>query len=122
MVQLRPGVRRDEDGAIAILVAIVTCFVLFGLAALVVDLGLARDTKQASQIASDASALAAATALYPDATGVPNFTAAVTAAKSYAQKNFGVDPTTGWSGCVDSGAQPYRPDTGNQCISFDQAA
>jgi len=119
VVQL--NVRRDEDGAIAIIVAIATCFVLFGLAALVVDLGLARDTRQASQIASDASALAAATALYPDATGVPNFSAAVTAAKTYAQKNFGVDPATGWSGCVDSGAQPYRPDAGNQCISFDQA-
>ena len=120
MVQLISR-RRSEDGVVAILVALITCFVLFGVAALVVDLGLARDTKQASQIASDASALAAATALYPDNTGVPNFVAAVSAAKSYAEKNFGVNATTGWSGCVDSGAQAYRPDAGNQCISFDAA-
>lgn len=114
--------RTDEGGVIAILVALVTCFVLFGIAALVVDLGLARDTKQASQIASDASALAAATALYPDRTGTPDFVGAVAAAKAYAQKNFGVDPSTGWSGCVDAGAQTYKPDPGNQCISFDAAA
>lgn len=115
------GRRTDESGVVAILVALVTCFVLFGLAALVVDLGLARDTKQASQIASDASALAAATALYPDMTGTPDFVAAVAAAKAYAQKNFNVDPASGWSGCVDPGAQTYKPDAGNDCISFDAA-
>jgi Flp pilus assembly protein TadG len=117
--------RSGESGAIAIMVALLTCFVLFGIAALVVDLGLARDTKQASQIASDASALAAATALYPDNTGVPNFPAAVTAAKTYAEKNFGVDPTTSWTNCSDDGAQTYQPDAAspvqNHCISFDDA-
>ena len=121
MVQLR-GRDRSEDGVVAILVALITCFVLFGVAALVVDLGLARDTKQASQIASDASALAAATALYPDNTGTPDFVSAVAAAKSYAHTNFGVDVATGWSGCVDPGAQTYQPDASNQCISFDQAS
>jgi len=113
--------RQSEEGVVAILVALITCFVLFGIAALVVDLGVARDTKQASQIATDASALAAATALYPDNIGVPNFVAAVAAAKTYAQKNFGVNAATGWAGCVDTGAQPYKPDSGNQCISFDAA-
>ena len=57
---------RGEDGAVtAIGAALRTSGVLFGIAALVVDLGLARDTRQASQIASDASALAAANVLYP---------------------------------------------------------
>ena len=121
MVHVRTRRSRGEDGVIAIFFAIVTCFVLFGISALVVDLGFARDTKQASQIASDASALAAATALYPDNTGVPNFVAAVAAAKSYAEKNFGVDATTGWTGCADPGAQPFKPDAGNACISFDAA-
>lgn len=121
MVQLSHARRSDEDGVVAVFFAIVTCFVLFGIAALVVDLGFARDTRQASQVASDASALAAATALYPDDTGVPDFVAAVAAAKTYAEKNFGVDKTTGWVGCADSGAQPFTPDAGNQCISFDAA-
>ena len=55
---------RDEQGAIAILVAM-TSVVLFIIAAMVVDLGLARDTRRQSQNAADASALAAANALYP---------------------------------------------------------
>jgi Flp pilus assembly protein TadG len=121
MVQLNRGRARDEQGVIAILVAVVTCVVIFGVAALVVDLGLARDAKQASQISSDASALAAVTALYPDSTGVPDFNAAVQAAKTYALKNYKVDPTTGWAGCADPGAQAYTPDPNNQCISFDSS-
>lgn len=115
-VSLRPT--RDEDGAVAIIVAIVTSTILFGLGALVVDLGLARDTQQSSQISSDASALAAGTVLYPDDTGTPDFANSVAAAKAYALKNFGVK-STDWTGCVDTRAQAYKPDTNNQCISFD---
>ena len=39
--------------------------VLFLIAAVVVDLGLARDTTRQAQTAADASALAAANVLYP---------------------------------------------------------
>ncbi|MGZ8757864.1 MAG: pilus assembly protein TadG-related protein, partial [Aeromicrobium sp.] len=52
--------RRDEQGAVAILVAVMTVM-LFGIAALVVDLGQARVVRGEAQAASDASALAAGT-------------------------------------------------------------
>ena len=63
---MRMNRRRGEDGAVTALVAaLLMSGLLFGLAALVVDLGLARDQVQSSQISSDAAALGAANALYP---------------------------------------------------------
>lgn len=56
----RPG--RDDRGAVAAIVAALMV-VLFGLAAMVVDLGLARDRQRTAQNAADAAALAAATVL-----------------------------------------------------------
>lgn len=113
---------RDERGAVAILVA-VSSLVLFGMAALVVDLGSARDMRRASQNASDASALAAANVLYLDpttkaATSTPQFAAAVAAAKSYAKLNYGV---TDWSTCTDAGSLAYVYPGSPSCISFDSA-
>ena len=59
-----PGPQRSERGAVAVLVALAfTVFVI--LVALVIDIGLARDTRRVSQNAADASALAAANTLYP---------------------------------------------------------
>src|SRR5688572_28148142 len=85
--------RRDEQGAVAILVAVIALALLV-TAALVVDLGLARDVKRQSQSAADASALAAGNVLYDFDNGcsiaVPCVTEAVTAAKNYALENFGV--------------------------------
>jgi Flp pilus assembly protein TadG len=106
----------DEDGAIAIVVAICSAMLLV-LCAMVVDVGLARDTKRQSQNAADASALAAANAIYLTN---PNgdFASAVAAAKTYATANFGV-PVSAWSGCVDAPHLTYTPDPTNSCISFD---
>lgn len=111
---------RDERGAVAIMVAIVSV-TLFVIAAMVVDLGLARDTKRQSQNASDASALAAGNVLYT-IPGTPNFPSAIAAAKIYAQQNFGVSAGA-WNTCVDPAPLAYVPTTevGN-CISFDQQA
>lgn len=121
--------RTDERGAVAIMVAAIAV-VLFLVAALVVDLGLARDTKRQAQNAADASALAAANVLYP-ASGncqspvgatAPCFVDAISAARSYAAVNYGVTAAA-WTNCVDGGALPHRPDSnGNACISFDEAA
>lgn len=107
---------RDEEGAIAILVAI-SCMMLLIVCALVVDLGFARDTKRQSQNAADASALAAGNTVYLTN---PNgdFAAAVAAAKTYASANFGV-PAAAWSGCKDADHLLYVPDALNSCISFD---
>jgi len=119
--------QRDESGAIAVLVA-VTSIVLFVIAALVVDLGLARDTRRQSQNAADASALAAANVLYPAGTcqqpagGTPPCIAdAVAAAKDYARANFGV-ATGDWAGCpVAPSGFHVSPGTPT-CISFDNLA
>ncbi|MCW2817874.1 MAG: hypothetical protein JWR42_661 [Marmoricola sp.] len=110
-----PRRERDEEGAVALLFAALSLTLLL-VAGMVVDLGLARDTRGKSQISSDAAALAAANATYPNG-GVPNIAAAVAAAKSYAAQNFAV-AATDWSGCVDDHPLAYLPDAGDQCISF----
>ncbi len=57
-----PRPTRDERGAVAVVSAVLAT-VLFVVAALVIDLGMARDMRQQDQIAADASALAGASAL-----------------------------------------------------------
>ena len=120
MVQLR-RTTDSERGAVAIIVALTTSAIFFVLAALVVDLGLAREQKQASQISSDASALAAGNALYLAGPTTPDFVTAVAAAKTYAASNFNV-PAGAWSSCTDSGKLTYTlPAGGTQCISFNSS-
>jgi hypothetical protein len=116
----RDTLRGDEQGAVAIIVAVVAT-TLFIIAAMVVDLGLARDTKQQSQAAADASALAAGNVLYAPTSTAPNFAAAVAAAKAYAAQNFDVDDAE-WAACTDSGKLAYTVPTETECISFDQLA
>lgn len=112
--------RREERGAAAVMVAVFTSAILFVLAALVVDLGLARDTRRQAQIAADASALAAGNAMYPDTSGVPHLTAAVLAAQDYAAKNLGITATD-WAGCTDDGKLAHVPANSTPCISFNSA-
>jgi hypothetical protein len=88
---------------------------VFAFAAMVVDLAQARDVRRQSQNASDASALAAGNALYL-AGQTPDIAGAVSAAKSYAQSNYGISPTA-WASCTDSG-HLVVPTGGSQCISF----
>lgn len=111
--------RRDESGAVAIVFAIAMASFLMLVAALVVDLGVARDTKAASQDAADASSLAAANSLYLNGP-LPDFTRAVAAAKSYSLANYGVEAGA-WSTCTDTAPLAYRPDPTTSCISFDNA-
>jgi hypothetical protein len=100
-------IERDQRGATAIIVSLFTVFVLFGISALVVDLGFARDQKQASQISSDAAALAGATVLYQTGgtTGCsvsPCLKQAVQAVEAYTQKNFPQITNTMWGSCTDA--------------------
>ncbi len=88
----------DERGAVAVVVA-VFALVMFTLAALVVDLGLARDTRRQAQNGADAAALAGANVLYDS--GLADKDAAVAAVKEYAASNFGVQDAD-WSSCVDA--------------------
>ena len=103
MVLTQGGARsRDsERGAVAVMVGILSV-VLFGLAALVVNLGLARDKAREAQNTADSAALAAANNLY--LAGAANTTAAITAAKQYASVNYGTTNAE-WSSCTD----PSRP-------------
>jgi len=107
---------RDEGGAIAIVVAF-SAVLLFVLAAMVVDLGMARDTRRQSQNAADAAALAAANRLY--SSGALDLVAAADAAKSYANTDFQV-PLTAWPTCTDPGHLAVVS-ASSACISFDSA-
>ena len=118
------GRSRDEEGLVAVLFAL-TAVILLVLAAMVVDLGLARDTRRQSQNAADASSLAAANVLYPTSgqcvdvtaqTVPPCFKDAVKAATDYATQNFQVSATE-WSSCSDGGHYWVPPST-SACISF----
>ncbi len=107
---------RDDGGAVAVVVA-VFAVVIFGFAAIIVDLGYARAEKARAQDAADSAALAAAAALY--ASGSPDFVAAVAAAKNNARDVLGRASggawDAAWSGCVDNAPLPI--DVG--CVSFD---
>src|SRR4051794_15767513 len=79
--------RRDDDrGVVAILVAVLTV-VFFGLAALVVDLGFARDQSREAQNAADAAALAGATCMATLTSTCNNVTAATQKARGYVTAN-----------------------------------
>lgn len=107
-------VRRGEDGAFAIVYAVVAV-ALFTLAALVVDLAHARDVRRQAQEAVDAAALAAGNALH--AAGVlPDTGAALAAAKSISLANFGTTEEA-WASCTDPDPLPV-PAAGTACVSF----
>jgi hypothetical protein len=108
----------DDRGAVAIVVSFFSV-VMFMFGALIVDLGVARVTRRDAQNAADASALAAADALYPSGP-TPDFAASVAAVKAYASANLGT--TDGdWAGCSTTDNLPYTPSGTTRCISFDSA-
>jgi hypothetical protein len=110
-----------ERGAIAVLVA-VFALVMFGLAAIVVDLGMARVTKADTRAAADAAALAGAAALYAEPNPAARIPDAVTAVKDSAVRNG--TATSEWSGCTAPAPGPgwVRAGSGSGCILFDSAS
>ncbi len=77
-----------DDGAVAILVAAMA-LMIFGLSAIVVDLGFARQVRSDAQDSADAAALAGAGALYKNEFSTsPDFAAALAAVSSSATANF----------------------------------
>jgi Flp pilus assembly protein TadG len=75
--------QHEDEGAVAILVAILMVAVFLPLTALVVDLGYARDQRDQAQTAADASALAAAISYQAD----QDQTEARRQAKTYVDQN-----------------------------------
>jgi Flp pilus assembly protein TadG len=117
MVHRLNRLRHRDDGAVALIVVLLTSMVFIGLSSLVVDLGMARDTRRQAQNAADASALAAGNVLY--LTGTASVANAIAAAKLYATTNYGVG-TADWAACTDASALAYHlPVTA--CISFDNS-
>ena len=110
--------QRSDHGAVAVVTAIMAVM-LFVIAALVVDLGIARDSRRQAQNTADAAALAAANALYgttaPRLNQPGDFAAAIDAAKAYAAENYGTTDAE-WSSCVAADPLGYvAPGTGTNC-------
>ena len=100
--------RRADDGAVAVLVAVVTVAVVLPILALVVDLGLTRTLSVRSRAASDAAALAAASQR-PSSPNDPLTAAAIDAARALVRANL-PEPDGGWpaawAACVDDSPLP----------------
>ena len=112
--------RRDDSGAVAILVAVLAT-VLFAFAAIVVDLGYARTVEGDAQNAVDASSLAGAGILATDVSPSA-FANAYRAIKASASANFGTTAAD-WSACVATppGASWVQEGSGTNCIMFNHA-
>jgi hypothetical protein len=116
-------VRRDDSGAIAIIVALFAV-VLFGFAALVVDVGNAADVKAQASTAADAGALAGARdlAAWANAHGPasdPLLEQAVEDAVKNAVKNTYPVTDAAWAACTDSPVPTgLTPLTTTPCIEY----
>jgi hypothetical protein len=116
---------RNDGGAVAIIVS-VFLLVMFGLLAIVADLGYAREQRREAQNAADAAALAGASALYygyptlapsPGYYTAPQFSQATDAVEDYVADNVGISD---WSDCP-LGAPPSGYSTqgsGTNCITY----
>lgn len=120
---------RNDAGAVAVIFAI-SALTLFIIAGLVVDLGLARDTRRTAQNTADASALAAANVLYPasgtctvaNPTGTstaPCYGDAIKAAQDYAAANHQVTAAD-WAACTDPHGY-WHPSGYTACVTFTDA-
>jgi hypothetical protein len=112
-------VDRDDRGAIAVLVA-VFALVMFGLAAIVVDLGMVRVTKADVHAAADAASLAGAAALYDEPSTTPRLAAAVTAVKDSAERNG--TARSEWDACSAAVSGPWVASAATTCIMFDSSS
>lgn len=116
---VRPSRRAADQGALAIIVALFAVS-LFMLAALVVEVGSAREARGTAQAAADAAGLAAAAVVYVDDTSPPDLAAAVAeAARFGAANNFPVGATeaTYWNGCTAT-VPPGWEVTTTPCVAF----
>jgi Flp pilus assembly protein TadG len=114
---------RDDSGVVAVMVAVFS-LVMFVLAALVVDLGMARETSREAQTAADAAALAGAGELYAD-DGTLRADEAIATVKEYVGANYGTTASD-WSACsvpLDGwSSSAGRASSGTPCIAFDSSS
>ncbi|MEO5710506.1 MAG: Tad domain-containing protein [Nocardioidaceae bacterium] len=118
---------RGERGVVSVIVA-VSFLALCIVAAQVIDLGVARDTRRTSQNAVDSASLAGANQLYPKSgtctaptteTTPPCFTNAIAAVKAYTNANLSTSATQ-WASCVDPDKDVggYTVTGETPCITF----
>lgn len=116
------SLRGDDEGAIAIIVA-VFAIVLFGFAALVVDVGNASDVRGQASAAADAGALAGERALAswtnanrtsPDAAFEQTLLDTV---KATVADTYKVDDSA-WTSCTDTVPSGFTPTAGSQCVQY----
>ena len=105
----RPG---PEQGAVALIV-VLSSVILFGIAALVIDLGIARAQSNRAQVAADAGALAAADLLASNPSAL--LADAVARARDYVDANLA--ESMDWDRCGSAEPLDIQPDGG--CVSFD---
>jgi Flp pilus assembly protein TadG len=120
--RLVQALRRDEEGAIAIIVALFA-IVLFGFAALVVDVGNASDVRGQASAAADDGALAGERALAswtnanrtsPD----PAFEQTlVDTVKAAVADTYEVDDSA-WSSCTDTVPSGFTATAASQCVQY----
>ena len=110
--------RRDDDGAVAVLVALLSV-VLFGFGALVIDIGHAQVVRSQGQSTVDAASLAGVRVLASEPSDPNVLTDVVAAVKAYVLANMGITVTQ-WEGCEDPAALGPQIDTDvtlDTCIS-----
>jgi Putative Flp pilus-assembly TadE/G-like len=114
--------RTEDAGAIAILVAVLS-LVLFGFAAIVVDLGYARTVRSDAQSTVDAASLAGASILSKDSSPSAPFVVAIKAIKKLASENFGTTDAD-WAACSATPPTPTWKQGGSDtdCILFNHSA
>jgi len=98
--------RRSEQNGQVLVIFVGSLFVLFAIAALVVDLGFVFMIKRQEQNAADPAAIAAARYIHPDATAGADYAGMVSAACTFARENgYGLSVSYG-NGCRDAGTDP----------------
>ncbi len=114
-----PAAAEDGERGVTVLVVSLAIVPLLIVAALVIDIGYAKQQRRQVQAAADAAALAAGQEL--DGSG-DQIAKAIAAAKTWAAKNLPDLTSSSWVGCRDAQALEKTPDTANdnQCISFDK--
>lgn len=112
LVRLR--LTSDEDGAVAVIVALFM-IVLLAFAALTVDLGIAWAERRQDQTAVDAAVMAGAIEYVRSN---PTDADVVALVQDYVERNIGYPAdATGWSGCP-APTDGFAPLAGNNCVSL----
>ena len=110
--------RSDERGATAVLVA-ASMVLIMGMAALVVDYGLALSERRLDQNVADAAVMGGAIVSIQTA----NMANGVTEVKRLVDTNLGRTVSNAdWQACVDADQLANLPEAGNDCISWETAS